>query len=84
MSFRSFTVLIAAVSLLAPSAFAEKTKVACVGDSITFGLGIAQRDQANYPKYLGDLMGDGFEVRNFGNSGKTCGDYPRLSFNTEV
>lgn len=66
----------AAVSLLGSSALAEKTKVACVGDSITFGLGIAQRDQSNYPKYLGELMGPGYEVRNFGNSGKTCGDYP--------
>lgn len=52
------------------------TKVACVGDSITFGYLIPERGSHNYPKYLGELLGAEFEVRNFGNSGKTCGDYP--------
>lgn len=55
---------------------AEATKIACVGDSITFGFCIPERETNNYPKFLGELLGDGFEVRNFGNAGKTCGDYP--------
>lgn len=59
------------------SAFgASPTKVACVGDSITFGYLIPQREEFHYPKILGELLGENFEVRNFGNPGKTCGDYP--------
>ncbi len=49
---------------------AEKIKVACIGDSITFGLGIAERDSKSYPAQLQGLLGDGYEVRNFGNSGR--------------
>lgn len=56
--------------------WAEPTKVACIGDSITFGYLIPKREAVNYPKVLGELLGSDFEVRNFGNSGKTCGDYP--------
>ena len=55
---------------------AEPTKVACVGDSITFGYLIPGREKCHYPKMLGELLGKDFEVRNFGNPGKTCGDYP--------
>lgn len=55
---------------------AEPTKVACVGDSITFGYLIPQREKVHYPNVLGELLGKDFEVRNFGNPGKTCGDYP--------
>lgn len=55
---------------------AEPTKIACVGDSITFGYLIPQRETFHYPKVLGKLLGSDFEVRNFGNPGKTCGDYP--------
>lgn len=56
--------------------WAEPTKVACVGDSITFGYLIPQRESVHYPKVLGEFLGKDFEVRNFGNPGKTCGDYP--------
>ena len=55
---------------------AEPTKVACVGDSFTFGYLIPGREKCHYPKMLGELLGKDFEVRNFGNPGKTCGDYP--------
>lgn len=50
------------------------TKIACVGDSITFGLGV--RPKPSYPESLGKILGTNFQVENFGNSGKTCGDYP--------
>ena len=46
-------------------------KVACVGDSITHGAGVEDREKNNYPKQLGDLLGNRFEVRNFGRSGAT-------------
>jgi len=50
---------------------AAKIKVACVGDSITFGSGIADRENASYPAQLQKLLGEGFEVKNFGVSGRT-------------
>jgi acyl-CoA thioesterase I len=52
-------------------------RVACVGDSITQGSG-TQGDM-NYPKQLGNLLGRGWTVGNFGVSGRTLlrkGDHP--------
>jgi lysophospholipase L1-like esterase len=50
--------------------WAEKIKVACIGDSITFGLTVPQRETNAYPAQLQKLLGDKYEVRNFGNSGR--------------
>lgn len=58
---------------------AQKIRVACVGNSITYGSGIAQRDSLSYPAQLQRMLGDDFEVRNFGVSGRTLlkkGDHP--------
>ena len=77
--FRSSRKILLALALAAgaiSALCAEPTKVACVGDSITFGYLIPQRENFHYPKILGELLGKDFEVRNFGNPGKTCGDYP--------
>lgn len=46
-------------------------RVACVGDSITFGFGIKDRQRQSYPAVLGKLLGAGYDVRNFGHSGAT-------------
>lgn len=60
-------------------------KIACVGDSITAGVG-ASTPAKDYPCNLAKLLGSRFEVRNFGESGATLlknGDSPywkRLSF----
>ena len=43
-------------------------KVACVGDSITWGFTIVNRGKFSYPAVLQQLLGDGFEVRNFGHN----------------
>jgi lysophospholipase L1-like esterase len=54
-------------------------RVACVGDSITFGAGVRDRGNMAYPKQLGRLLGDGYEVRNYGVSARTMlrkGDHP--------
>jgi len=54
------------------------THVACVGDSITAGVG-ASNPANNYPSQLGGLLGGGVTVRNFGHSGATLlttGDTP--------
>jgi sialidase-1 len=45
-------------------------RVACIGDSITFGAGISDTNQT-YPARLQALLGTEFDVRNFGKSGAT-------------
>lgn len=57
----------------------EKIRVACVGDSITYGYGLYNRDTDSYPAVLQQLLGDKYEVINFGLSGRTAtlsGDKP--------
>ncbi len=54
-------------------------RVACVGNSITYGAGLADRKKDSYPAVLGRVLGNGYEVKNFGVSGRTAlrkGDYP--------
>ncbi|MBE6818880.1 MAG: hypothetical protein E7517_06975 [Ruminococcaceae bacterium] len=56
-----------------------QVKIACVGDSITYGYGVKQWQQNNYPAQLQDMLGEGFCVNNFGYSGRTAqttGDRP--------
>ena len=43
-----------------------KTKVACIGDSITYGKGITDQESNSYPKRLGNMLGSNYEVKNFG------------------
>lgn len=84
MSRRFFLLLLLAAILhlsIAPRATAQQVpiRVACVGDSITFGSGIPNRAQDSYPAQLQQLLGTGYEVRNFGVSGATLlrqGDKP--------
>jgi lysophospholipase L1-like esterase len=55
------------------------TRVACVGDSITYGSGVIGRESNSYPAVLQQLLGEKFEVKNFGISGVTLlkkGDKP--------
>ena len=49
----------------------KKIKVACVGNSITYGAGIADREHNSYPAQLQAALGDEYEVRNFGVSATT-------------
>lgn len=54
-------------------------RVACLGDSITFGAGAPSRDQDSYPAQLAVLLGRGYDVRNFGVGSATLladGDKP--------
>lgn len=54
----------------------DPVRVACVGDSITYGQGIAERETRSYPAQLQALLGDGFQVVNFGHSGTTAQKQP--------
>ncbi|MBR5410120.1 MAG: hypothetical protein IK104_05565 [Clostridia bacterium] len=56
-----------------------QVRVACVGDSVTFGHGIPNRSSNSYPAQLGKLLGGGYCVNNYGISGSTAtstGDQP--------
>lgn len=58
------------------SAAGEPLKVACIGDSITFGYGLANRERDAYPSQLQRMLDEApatagkYIVRNFGNSGR--------------
>lgn len=45
--------------------------VACVGNSITYGVGVNDRESNSYPSKLQELLGEGYLVGNFGKSGAT-------------
>lgn len=56
-----------ASSLLA----SPRIKVACVGNSITYGTGLADPSTQSYPAQLQKLLGETYEVGNFGKPGAT-------------
>ncbi len=58
-----------------------QVKVACVGDSVTYGHGVSLWHKNNYPTVLQNLLGDGYNVQNFGVSLSTVqstGDFPYI------
>lgn len=66
-----------------PTGERTQVRIACVGDSITWGFFILRRKRDCYPAQLQRLLGDGVTVGNFGINGHTLqesGDRPyRLS-----
>ena len=59
----------------------DAIRVACIGNSITDGMGIDMQTQRGYPAQLQQLLGDGYHVRNFGVSSRTMlnsGDHPYM------
>ncbi len=69
-------------SIINVSDYDHTIKVACVGNSITFGMGIRHRDSLSYPAQLQRMLGDKWEVKNFGVSGRTLlskGDLPWIN-----
>ena len=72
-----FSILFLASAIFSPAE--SITRIACVGDNITFGAGVADRTKNCYPVVLGRLLGKEFTVRNFGVNGATLlkkGDLP--------
>ena len=56
-----------------------QTRVACVGDSITYGFFVRGQLWNSYPSILQKLLGESYCVGNFGFSNRTAsedGDYP--------
>ncbi len=50
---------------------AQPVKVACVGNSVTFGYGLENPEKDSYPVQLQQLLGKNYLVKNFGKSGAT-------------
>ncbi|WP_439487717.1 GDSL-type esterase/lipase family protein [Algoriphagus sp.] len=75
---KKLNLLLVALLAFANVSFAqEPIKIACVGNSITQGPGRDNPD--SYPLQMQALLGDAYEVANFGVSGRTLlrkGDYP--------
>lgn len=71
---------LAVAMLLSASAWSSaKIKVACVGNSITYGSQIVNREENSYPAQLQSYLKDDYEVVNFGRGGRTLlekGDMP--------
>jgi sialate O-acetylesterase len=51
--------------------YAQEIKIACVGNSVTYGAGIKERTVNSYPAQLQNLLGSNYKVQNFGFSGAT-------------
>ncbi|SEW42482.1 GDSL-type esterase/lipase family protein [Chitinophaga arvensicola] len=57
----------------------QKVKVACIGASICAGARLPHLETQSYPAQLGQLLGPGYEVTNYGVSSTTMlkkGDFP--------
>jgi lysophospholipase L1-like esterase len=57
----------------------DAVRIACIGNSITYGFGIDSVEQNSYPAQLQQILGKGYDVRNFGVSSRTLlnkGDHP--------
>jgi lysophospholipase L1-like esterase/pimeloyl-ACP methyl ester carboxylesterase len=66
-------VLISALILFGVGSYAQSRqfRIACVGNSITYGSGLKDRLKESYPAQLQAMLGKGYEVMNFGVSGAT-------------
>ena len=74
-----FLITIGFAQPIDPSKYASPIKVACIGNSITYGSGISDRPRDSYPSQLARMLGEKWEVRNFGVGGRTLlkkGDNP--------
>lgn len=68
--------------LLASCAKQDDVRIACVGDSITEGFGINYQSYNSYPARLDSIIGNGYDVLNFGRSATTMmqdGNFPYWS-----
>ena len=66
---RFIAILLLTLPLLAVAQ--QKIKVACIGNSVTYGYGHKEPAKTSYPSQLQQMLGDKYEVRNFGHSGAT-------------
>ena len=81
---KKLTALTFALLITLSAGFADQVKkVACVGDSITYGFGIKGRETLNYPYVLQTMLGDKYKVENFGIRGRSIGKKTKLCYTKE-
>lgn len=71
---RKFLVLSLCLFVCCALSAQQRIKVACVGNSITYGSGLSDRATQSYPVQLQQLLGERYEVENFGKPGATLLD----------
>lgn len=79
------TILLSLLFTLTISGHRATTKpirVACLGNSVTYGYGLNDREHEAYPVRLGEMLGKGYEVRTFARSGATLLNSGRLPYMT--
>ena len=76
-------ILLSVIALALAACKSEPIRVACVGDSITYGHGIRDREHDTYPGLLSAKLGEKYDVRNFGVSGSTTMMGPDMPYMNE-
>lgn len=67
--------------IIKPNKYSDTIKIACIGNSITYGYNIKDREEDSYPARLEKLLGVGYKVNNYGISARTLlskGDLPYI------
>lgn len=72
MGLRWISLLTTAL-ILCGGGLSAKTKVACIGNSITYGYGLPadERASSSYPGRLQQILGEDYMIGNFGHNGAT-------------
>ena len=82
MKYRNLLLIINIIFSLSVLGQEDKIiKVACIGNSITYGSGIIDRINKAYPAQLGPMLGQDYETKNYGYSGRTLlsnADHPYM------
>lgn len=71
VSFLFLFALVCASDMAASAKPKQPIKVSCIGNSITYGTGCQHPETDSYPAQLQVLLGDGYQVGNFGKPGAT-------------
>ena len=75
------TILLLSLFFFSPRILAqERLRIACIGNSITYGLYLSNRPTENYPAQLGKILGTTYTVRNFGCNGCTAQRQTKLPY----
>jgi sialate O-acetylesterase len=74
MKFKNkyYPLLLFALLIWVKQSYAQTgAKIACIGNSVTYGYGLANPAQESYPAQLQKLLGNQYQVLNYGHSGAT-------------
>ena len=71
MKYNGYSAALMAMLLwsLIPARVGAQLRVACLGNSITYGTALPDPQTQCYPAVLQQLLGDGYKVENFGHAG---------------